>query len=180
MNDELPPAAGGIIQRVAEAPDGSRRPSGVFVAIVALLLGGAMILGGKVIGTIVLLIGLFAIGSWIVLMWLSRDARQIVALCENGIVVWSRADPQELVPWDRLRSLAYTTTHVRYLGTIKALLLDFGRTEAVVLPEEEQLPLIARIVELAHLRPITLEPNDPRFPFGVFLAWGQEDVDRRV
>src|SRR5581483_3444460 len=74
--------------------------------------------------------------------------RHGVAICENGLVVWSPKRPNELIRWNRLRYLALTQIHLRYVGAARGLLFDCGPTEAFVGSEEEVSSLIDRLVRI--------------------------------
>lgn len=167
---DIPLDAGAIILQVGE-PIAAKRPSGVFLTLMTLLLGGAAILGGKPVAVVVVAVAVFAIAAWLVLTWLARDALNIVSVCENGLIVSSARVPIELVPWENLRTLAMTTSYVRFGGVHRALRFDFGRTAFVVLSDDELDALSARVVDLAKLRSVSRDASDQPFDSGVLLLW---------
>jgi hypothetical protein len=92
------------------------------------------------------------------------------------LIASSRQNPLEFVPWAYLRTMALKTWYVRFGGVGRALHFDFGRSDAIVLPDEELDALMARVVDVAKLRSVTRMPGDRRFDSSVLLLWERTSV----
>jgi hypothetical protein len=152
-----------VLRRIADGPPARARPSTAFLVTLALVLGLPALAGEAFVDALLWILAGLVLAIWLVVGWLARRSPTLLALCDDGCLVW--AGRERHLPWSAFDTLALHHD----LSTATAHL---GARLSLKLPLDELVPLVEEIAQRAGLEELGLHAVKQSFPDAA-RAWAR-------